>query len=388
MPDIALRALTRHDPALPVLVVGPSLGTAVTDLWGPVVELLHNQFTVLGWDLPGHGAAPVPSTGFTVADLAAAVADGLASVIRGPVHVAGDSLGGAVALQLALDRPELVATVTACCTGAKIGDEQSWHERADAVRGGGTDAVVDGSAQRWFAPGFAEREPGTVHRLLDALRAVDDGGYVAACDALARFDIRPRLAQLSAPLLAVAGGDDQVTPADGLRLVADAVRDGRLATLDGVAHLAPVEAPEHVARLIAQHAARGRTGADIRRAGMAVRREVLGDAHVDRAVAATTEFTGDFQDFITQYAWGSVWTRPGLARRDRSLITLTALLAHGHDDEFAMHVRAALRNGLSPAEIGEALLHASIYVGVPAANTAFRIAQRVLDKERETDGDL
>ncbi|MCW2608761.1 MAG: 3-oxoadipate enol-lactonase / 4-carboxymuconolactone decarboxylase [Actinomycetota bacterium] len=112
--------------------------------------------------------------------------------------------------------------------------------------------------------------------------------------------------------------------------------------------------------------------------GMEVRRAVLGDAHVDRAVANTTEFTAPFQDFITRYAWGDVWTRPGLDRRTRSVVTLTVLTALGHENELAMHVRAAVRNGLSADEIGEVLLHTAIYAGVPAANTAFAIAQRVL----------
>jgi 4-carboxymuconolactone decarboxylase len=112
--------------------------------------------------------------------------------------------------------------------------------------------------------------------------------------------------------------------------------------------------------------------------GMRVRREVLGDEHVDRAVERTTEFTADFQDFITRYAWGEIWARPGLDRRTRSCITLTALVALGRLDELEMHVRAAIRNGLSEQEIKEVLLQCAIYCGVPAANSAFAVAQRVL----------
>ena len=112
--------------------------------------------------------------------------------------------------------------------------------------------------------------------------------------------------------------------------------------------------------------------------GMRVRREVLGDAHVDRAVAATTPFTADFQDFITQYAWGEIWSRPGLSRAERSMITLTALMVLRQDEELAMHLRAALRNGLLPDQISEVLLHTAVYAGVPAANRAFAIAARVL----------
>jgi 4-carboxymuconolactone decarboxylase len=115
--------------------------------------------------------------------------------------------------------------------------------------------------------------------------------------------------------------------------------------------------------------------------GMTIRRAVLGDDHVDRASAATTDFTADFQDLITRYAWGDIWSRPGLDRRTRSCITLAMLATLSHDEELAMHVRAALRNGLSADEIKEVLLQTAIYCGVPAANSAFAIAQRVIDEE-------
>ena len=114
--------------------------------------------------------------------------------------------------------------------------------------------------------------------------------------------------------------------------------------------------------------------------GMQTRREVLGDEHVDRAVAGTTEFTADFQDFITRYAWGEVWSRPGLDRRARSMITITALVALGREHELELHVRAALRNGVTTEELKEVLLQCAVYCGVPAANGAFAIAQRVLDE--------
>jgi 3-oxoadipate enol-lactonase / 4-carboxymuconolactone decarboxylase len=189
------------------------------------------------------------------------------------------------------------------------------------------------------------------------------------------------------PVLAVAGSCDEVAPASSLALVAEGVAHGRLVVLDDVGHLAPAEAPEAVARLIREQAygvpARDDlTVAQVREQGMAVRREVLGAVHVDRATAAATDLTSDFQRFITEYAWGGIWTRPGLDRRSRSLVTLTALVARGHHEELAMHVRAARTNGLTVEEIKEVLLQTAIYCGVPDANTAFRIAQRVL---AETD---
>ncbi len=120
------------------------------------------------------------------------------------------------------------------------------------------------------------------------------------------------------------------------------------------------------------------TDADRAARGMRVRREVLGDEHVDRATAAMTEFTAPFQDLITRYAWGEIWSRPGLSRAERSIITLTALAALRQEEELAMHVRAAVRNGLTEAQIQEVLLQVAVYAGVPAANQAFAIAQRVL----------
>jgi 4-carboxymuconolactone decarboxylase len=117
--------------------------------------------------------------------------------------------------------------------------------------------------------------------------------------------------------------------------------------------------------------------------GMEVRREVLGDAHVDRAIERTSEFTAPFQDFITRYAWGTIWAREGLDRRMRSAVTLAVLTALGREHEIAMHVRAALRNGLTPQEIGEVLLHTAVYAGVPVANRAFAIADEVLSEQAD-----
>jgi 3-oxoadipate enol-lactonase/4-carboxymuconolactone decarboxylase len=241
------------------------------------------------------------------------------------------------------------------------------------VRRAGTDAMVELAAQRWFAPGFVDRRPEVAAALVDALRDTDDESYAQACEALADFDVIDRLGEITTPVLAIAGADDIPTPPEGLARIAAGVKDGRLIVLHGVGHLAPAEAAERVAELIAGH-----VRPDTYTAGMTVRRQVLGDAHVDRAVANTTEFTADFQEFITEYAWGTIWTRPGLDRRSRSLITLTALIARGHHEELAMHLRAARRNGLTNDEIKELIMQTAIYCGVPDANTAFRIAGRVL----------
>ncbi|GAB6984369.1 bifunctional 3-oxoadipate enol-lactonase/4-carboxymuconolactone decarboxylase PcaDC [Nocardioides pyridinolyticus] len=387
----AVRMTAARDRSeLPLLVLGPSLGTSAATLWTACAAGLTDAFDVVAWDLPGHGHnRAVPEEPFTMPELAAgvlAVVDDLLTERgepRAPFFYAGDSVGGAVGLQLLLDAPDRVVAAALLCSGARIGTAESWAQRIDAVRASGTPSLVTASAERWFGPGFLDREPERGSALLHALSDVDDEGYARVCEALAAFDVREELGRIKAPVLAVAGADDVATPPETLREVADGVADGTYVELFGVAHLAPAEAPDEVARLLREHFL-GETppppapsGSD----GMRVRREVLGDAHVDRASAATTDFTRDFQELITAYAWGEIWTRPGLDRRSRSMITLTALIARGHHEELAMHVRAALRNGLTVEEIKEVLLQSAIYCGVPDANTAFRIASAVLTEE-------
>jgi 3-oxoadipate enol-lactonase/4-carboxymuconolactone decarboxylase len=383
---------------LPLLLLGPSLGTSARNLWGHAAQDLTERFRVIGWDLPGHGDS-APGSVFDLVSLAKsvlAVADKLLGDTGGTFHYAGDSVGGAVGLQLMLDAPERVVSATLLCTGARIGDASGWRERGAAVRAKGTEVLLDATPARWFGPGFAERDATTAEELLGDLRSADAKSYAAVCDALAGFDVRDRLHEIRTPVVAVAGACDVICPPASLRHIANGVQHGRLVVLDGVGHLAPAEDPAAVARLIneaseyAVAAAEPRTVAQVRAAGMEVRRAVLGDAHVDRACANTTEFTAEFQELITQYAWGSIWTRPGLDGRSRSLITLTALVARGHHEEFAMHVRAARNNGLSADEIKELLLQTAIYCGVPDANTAFRIAQQVLadlDSESSVEPD-
>ncbi|TMS52442.1 4-carboxymuconolactone decarboxylase [Mycobacterium sp. DBP42] len=361
-------------PSAELLILGPSLGTSAESLWGSAAEHLARRVHVVAWDLPGHGHSPAGPV--RIPELAAAVLALVDDIAPGATfHYAGDSIGGAVGLQLLLDRPERVRTATLLCTGAVIGRPEDWATRAATVRTSGTEAIVETARQRWFAAGFVDRRPDLADELLDALRRSDDESYAQACEALAEFDVTARLGEMTTPLLAVAGAEDVATPPESLALIASGVKDGRLVVLDDVGHLAPIEVPMQVADLIVEQMALPDPLYD---AGMTVRRAVLGDAHVDRAIANTSEFTSDFQDLITRYAWGTIWTRPGLDRRSRSIVTLTALVARGHHDELAMHVRAARRNGLTTDEIKEVLLQTAIYCGVPDANTAFRIASQAL----------
>ncbi|WP_152348672.1 4-carboxymuconolactone decarboxylase [Brevibacterium sp. CFH 10365] len=410
-----------------VLVVLPSLGTSAAALWQQAateLSALSPETTVIGIDLPGHGrSAPIEvpagtevAPRLTMTDLAEAVLATLDRVLPdvaasdAPVDLAGDSIGGATAVQLALDHGDRFGRIVVFCTGAKIGEATAWEERAQTVATSGTPTQVIGSAQRWFGEGFMDREPEASAALLHSLQDADRFSYAALCYALADFDVRARLPEISRPLLAVAGSQDQPTPATKLAEIANGVPGALLEVIDGAAHLVPAEAPVVTAGLLADFlhgkglgagvggtGGAGATAADdsevdlptasgpreasrdeVREAGMTVRRQVLSDAHVDRANAKVDDFTSDFQDLITRYAWGEIWTRPGLERRMRSAITLTAMIAGGHEAELAMHVKAALRNGLSRDEIKEVLLQSAIYCSVPSANTAFSVASQAL----------
>ncbi|MFB7336849.1 3-oxoadipate enol-lactonase [Streptomyces adustus] len=367
-----LNHLAEGPASAPPLLLGPSLGTSYA-LWDKVAPELSAAHRVVRFDLPGHGgsAPDLIGPGATVGDLAGlvlALADSLGIERFG---YAGVSLGGAVGLHLALHHPERISSLAVICSSAHFNGAQPWQERAALVRREGLAGLAESADARWFTPGFS------VPRLVRDHREADPGAYAACCDALAAFDLRDRLAEISVRTLLIAGRQDPATPPAHLREIADAVPHATLVELPGASHLAPAQCPEAVLTALRAH-----LGGTARR-GMEVRREVLGDAHVDRAQARQTPFTARFQDFISRYAWGEIWTDPTLGRRERSMITLTALVAHGHYDELAMHVRAARRNGLSPEEIGAVLLQTAVYCGVPAANSAFATAQRVLAEEEQ-----
>jgi 3-oxoadipate enol-lactonase/4-carboxymuconolactone decarboxylase len=359
----------------PPLLLGPSLGTSMA-LWDKVAPELSITHRVVRWDLPGHGGSPAGliGPGATVDELAGLVLSLADSLGIDRFSYAGVSLGGAVGLHLAAHHPERVESLAVICSSAHFNGSKPWQERAALVRAEGLAGLAENANSRWFTPGF------TLPELVEDHRTADPDAYAACCDALGAFDIRERLSRIAAPVLLVAGREDPATPPAHLREIADAVPGAALTEIPRASHLAPAEQPEAVLTALRAHFGGGA------RRGMEVRREVLGDAHVDRAQARQSPFTARFQDFISRYAWGEIWTDPTLSRRERSLITLTALVAHGHYDELAMHVRAARRNGLTPEEIGAVLLQSAVYCGVPAANSAFAVAQRVLSEEDEARG--
>lgn len=258
-PQLTLTRLAGAPGHGDLLVVGPSLGTSVEGLWGAAAAELSDRFEVVGWELPGHGRSTPATEPFSVADLAAAVRRRAAQLVGDAprrVLYAGVSLGGAVALELALE-PGVFDHVSCIASAARIGEPEMWHERAALVRRAGTPVMVGPSSQRWFAPGFLDRDPTTGNRLLRSLSDTDRESYALACEALADFDLRARLAEVAVPLLVAPGEHDVVIPPHVAQQTADAVTGASLRVLPGCGHLPPAEAPGAVATALRCSETRG-----------------------------------------------------------------------------------------------------------------------------------
>lgn len=339
-------------PSLPLLVLGPALGTSARALWTRCAAHLSDRFEVLAWDLPGHGSNSEVNAPFTIADLAAGVRSLVDDVLTdrgepgGSFTYAGDSVGGAVGLQLLLDTPMRVERAVLVCTGAVIGTPQSWAERAAAVRAAGTETVIERAARTWFSPGFLYLEPVVAGELLQALRDADNEGYAQVCDALAGFDVRDRLERIRNPLVAVAGSLDESTPVAGLQEIVDGVRNGQLIVLQDVAHLAVAEAPDTLARVIRNDP-----------------EPVAGND-----AAREPEESG------------------GLDDRTRAIVDLTAnglLISSVGQRALADTVRAAASCGLDRPEVEAVLTQAANYGDPVTARLAWTVAAQELDHLQE-----
>jgi 3-oxoadipate enol-lactonase/4-carboxymuconolactone decarboxylase len=386
MTAVALHAVTDGPADAPVVLLLGSLGSTL-EMWEPQVAALAERFRVVRCDLRGHGRSPVPPGPYAIDDLVddvVALLDRLAIV---SASVVGLSLGGMTALRLAARERARVERLAVLCSSALLGPATAWTERAALVRAEGPAAVAPAVVARWFTDELRTRDPELVAQMEAMVASTPREGYAACCEAIAAMDLRADLARITAPTLAVAGADDPATPPHHLTAIAAGVVDGHALVLPRAAHLASREQDVAVNAVLLTHLSARSDDASRRATGTRVRRVVLGDAHVDRAVAGTSAFTSDFQDLITRYAWGDVWSRPGLDRRTRSLLTLALLTALGHERELAMHVRAAVTNGVSTEQMTEVLLHSAVYAGVPAAHRAFAVAQQVLT-ELGLDDDL
>lgn len=231
------------------LVLGPSLGTAAP-LWDAAVDLLGNQFSILCWDLPGHGLSRPATEPFTLAGLAEAVLRLADEQGADRFYYAAVSLGGAVGVELALRHPDRLLGLSTICSIPRFGEPAAWHERAALVRAQSTAALVVPSAARWFGPDFITANPRVASGLLHALSEVDDESYALCCEVLAAYDAHSELASIAVPLLAISGQFDTVATTVAVSKFAAAVQNGTAVDVPDAGHLAPAEQPERVAELL------------------------------------------------------------------------------------------------------------------------------------------
>ncbi|MGZ4870736.1 MAG: bifunctional 3-oxoadipate enol-lactonase/4-carboxymuconolactone decarboxylase PcaDC [Candidatus Angelobacter sp.] len=374
---------------LPALVLSHSLGCDHS-MWAPQMPDLLHHFQVLRYDTRGHGASGVPAGDCTLEQLGQDVL-GLAEKLGlAKFAFCGLSMGGAVGQWLAVNAPQRLTALVLANTSPKFGTPDTWDARLKAVLEGGMPAIVDAVMQRFFSlqNQSPHRQAATFAQSTRAvLLGTDPKGYAACCAALRDADTRASLSKISVPTLMIGSDKDPSTPweAHGAILARDI--PGAKAVRLQTAHLSNLEQPRAFTAAVLDFLLAEMTDIDSLDAGMKVRRQVLGDEHVDRSLKNATDFTRDFQELITRYAWGAVWTRPGLDHRTRRLLVLSVTAALGRWEEFRLHLRAGLALDLEVCDVKETLLQVAVYAGVPAANTAFQIAKEEIDRlEQETMG--
>jgi 3-oxoadipate enol-lactonase / 4-carboxymuconolactone decarboxylase len=359
-------------PQAPWLVLLGSLGTTIA-VWDRQIPALLPWFRVLRTEHPGHGGAGVPAGPGTVEALGQRLLDTLDRLEVDRAHVAGLSLGGLVGIWLAANHPGRVDRLVLACSAGRFNGAEGYRQRAALVRAEGVSQLAPASLSRWFTEPFASRCPDVAAAYAAMLAGVTPEGYAYCCEAIADADLSGELARIEGRVLVVGGALDPVIPPDLAATTMSAIPGATLCVLAGGAHLVNVEQPDAFNDVVLGHL----IGSPAQR-GLAERREVLGEAHVERALARASELTADFQELLAKWPWGEVWARPGLDRRARRLVTIGMLVALGRFEELEMHLRQALRDGVSVAELKEVLLQTAVYAGVPAANSAFAVADRVV----------
>ena len=360
----------------PVLLLH-SLGTTL-HVWDPQAEALARTHRVIRPDLRGHGLSEAPDGPYTMELLARDALGLLDRLGVRQAHVCGVSIGGRIALEMAARAPDRVLSLILCDTALEFPPPDTWQQRMDAVAKGGMAAVADAVMERWVV----DQSLPSSKALRRMLLRTDPVGYAGCAAALRDTRAADVSGRVRCPATVVVGEKDISTPPAAAQAVQAAIPGSDLVTIADAAHIPTLEREAAVTGAVLDHlrkASPAPAGSAIE-AGLTVRRAVLGEEHVARSEAAVTALDAPFREFILEGVWGRVWTRPGLARRDRSLLCLAMLAALGHEDELRLHIRATRNTGVTEEEIAEVLLQVAAYAGVPAANSALRLAKTTLEE--------
>ncbi len=363
---------------LPVLVLSHSLGCDHS-MWDPQMPALLEYFRVLRYDTRGHGASAIPQGDYSLEQLGREPLELAGALGISNFAFCGLSMGGAVGQWLALHAPGSVSSLVLANTSPQFGTRDAWDARIKAVQEGGIAAIADAVMGRFFSPG---REAGPYSQSTRrVLLGTDPAGYAACCAALRDMNHKSVLGKITVPTLVMGSDRDPSTPWESNGdILARGIPGAKAIVLSG-AHLSNLEQPRgFTAALLEFLLASHHRPDDALEEGMRVRRQVLGEEHVDRAINSATALTREFQELITRYAWGTIWSRPGLDQRTRRLLVAAITSSLGRWEEFRLHLKAGLQQGLELSDVKEVLLQVAIYAGVPAANTAFKIAQEIVEE--------
>jgi 3-oxoadipate enol-lactonase / 4-carboxymuconolactone decarboxylase len=360
--------------AQPVLILSHSIGTDHS-MWEPQIADLLRYFRVLRYDTRGHGASDAPRGEYSIQMLSRDVLELANSLEVSQFAFCGLSLGGAIGQWLAANAPERLTHLILANTSSKFGPPANWNTRIETVLKSGMNAIVDMAMQRFFSADTLAQKNAYAESIRRLLLATDPIGYAGCCAALRDADLTPLLGKIKCPTLIIVGDKDVSTPWTGHGEILGREIQGAQAVHLPAAHLSNLERPHSFTAAVLEFL---RPPEDALKAGFDVRRAVLGDSHVDKAIAATTDLTCEFQELITRYAWGSIWTRPALDPRTRRLLVLAITAALGRWEEFTLHVRAGLAHELELCDLKEVLLQTAVYAGVPAANTGFHVVTEQL----------
>jgi 3-oxoadipate enol-lactonase / 4-carboxymuconolactone decarboxylase len=355
----------------PVLMLSHSLGLD-HGMWAAQVADLSPYFQILRYDIRGHGASSAPHADYTIEELgrdALALADSLG--IR-QFAFCGLSLGGMIGQWLAANAPERLSRLVLANTTPRLADPQSMEARRRTVAEQGIAAVADVVMGRFFSPHVLASSTPAIASARRTLLATDPAGYAGCCAAIRDMDHTSLLSKIRVPTLVICGDLDVPMPWLGNGDVLARAIEGARAVHLPAAHISNLERPRSFSAALLDFLIPA--SADTLQSGFAVRRDLLGDAHVDRAMAGATDLTRDFQELITRYAWGTIWARPGLDHHTRRLLVLAITGALGRADEVRLHLRTGLARELEPCDVKEVFLQVAIYAGVPVANAAFKIA--------------
>ena len=367
----------------PAVIFSHSLGVDHSQ-WDQQTNDLLPHFQVLRYDIRGHGASDAANGDYSIELLGRevlAIADA-AGLTR--FAFCGLSLGGMIGQWLGANAGERLTHLVLANTTSKSTNPAMMEERRDKVLKDGMTAIVHSVMQRFFLKETIDANPLQVASTKRTFLATNPAGYAGCCAAVRDMDNTSILRKIQTQTLIVSGEHDLSTPWTGNgEILAASISGAQVVTLP-TAHLSNLEAPRSFSAALFDFLQR--RGGDSIEQGFAKRREVLGDAHVDLAVANTTDFNREFQEQLTRYAWGTIWMRPHLDQRTRRMLALTTLAAMGRWDEFRMHVRTGLAHELEPCDLKELLLELSVYAGVPAANTGFHIAMEEIQRpEKQAD---